>query len=96
MLIVSDDAFNQNERYRKIMVVHITSAKRLHGPYDWEVPLPRGTARLERSSVVKCAEIYTLWKEQIQGPAGTLSPLLMRQVDRALAITLSLPYDEPA
>ncbi len=91
MLIVSHDAFNQNDRYSKVMVVHVTTVKRLGGPYDWEVEFPRGTAGLERSGVVKCGEVYTLWKDQLQGPAGTVPRTLMRQVDQALAIALGLP-----
>ncbi len=93
MLIVSDDAFNRNERYSKVMVVHITSVQRLGGPYDWEVPLPRGTAGLKRASVAKCGEIYTLRKEQLEGSARTIPPAIMRQVDRALAVALSLPFE---
>jgi mRNA-degrading endonuclease toxin of MazEF toxin-antitoxin module len=92
MIIVSDDSFNQNERYPKVMVVHITSVKRLGGPYDWEVTIPRGTARLERSGIAKCSEIYTLWKEQFEGPSGTVSRAIMKKVDRALAVGLSLPF----
>jgi mRNA-degrading endonuclease toxin of MazEF toxin-antitoxin module len=92
MLVVSDDAFNRNERYRKVMVVHLTSVKRLGGALEWEVLLPRGAAGLPLASVVKCSEVYTLWKEQLQGPAATLAPAVMREVDRALSIALSLPY----
>lgn len=91
MLIVSDDLFNRNEHYPKVMVVHLTTVKRLSGPYDWEVPLPRGTAGLDRSSIVKCGEIYTVWKEQLEGPPGTVPLDIMAQVDRALAVALSLP-----
>jgi mRNA-degrading endonuclease toxin of MazEF toxin-antitoxin module len=91
MLIVSDDVFNENDRYPKVMVVHVTSVKRLGGPYDWEVDLPRGTAGLDRASIVKCGEIYTLWKEQLQGPVGTLPRAAMVQVDKALSIALGLP-----
>jgi mRNA-degrading endonuclease toxin of MazEF toxin-antitoxin module len=91
MLVVSDDAFNQNERYPKVMVVHLTSVKRLGGDFAWEVALPKGTAGLERASVVKCSEVYTLWKEQLQGPAATLPAAMMRQVDRALSTALGLP-----
>ena len=92
MLIVSDNAFNANERYPKVMVVHLTSVKRLGGPFDWEVDLPRGTAGMKQRSTIKCGEVYTLWKEQLQGPAGTVPPSLMRKVDRALAVALSLPF----
>ena len=90
MLIVSDDTFNRNERYPKVMVVHVTTVKRLGGPYDWEVELPRGTAGLTRPSIVKGGEIYTLWKEQLEGLVGTVPRSLMQQVDKALATSLSL------
>lgn len=91
MLVVSDDAFNENERYLKVMVVHLTSVERLGRDFDWEVALPKGTAGLRRASVVKCAEVYTLWKEQLQGPAATLPAEIMRRVNRALMIALGLP-----
>lgn len=91
MLVVSDDAFNRNQGYAKVMLVPVTSVQRTSGPYDWEVSIPRGVAGLERSSVAKCGEIHTLWKEHLDGLVGTLSPSIMRRVDRALAIALSLP-----
>lgn len=91
MLIVSDDVFNRNAHYPKVMVVHVTTVKRLGGPYDWEVDLPRGTAGLDRSSVAKCGEIYTVWKEQLEGPPNTMPREIMGRVDRALAVALSLP-----
>jgi mRNA interferase MazF len=94
MLVVSDDAFNRNDRYPKVMVVHVTSVKRMAGPYDWEVSLPRGTAGLERSSIAKCGEIYTLWKDQLKGTSGTVPPDIMKGIDRALAIALSLPVED--
>lgn len=92
MLIVSDDVFNGNPRYPKVMVVHLTSVKRAEGPFDWEVSVPRRTAGLERPSTVKCGEVYTLWKEQLQGTTGTLPKTLLQKVDRALAIALGLPF----
>jgi len=55
------------------------------------VALPKRTAGLPRASVVKCAEVYTLWKDQLQGPAATLPAADMRRVDRALAVALGLP-----
>lgn len=91
MLVVSDDAFNTNDKYPKVMVVHLTSVERPGRDFDWEVALPRGTAGLERASVIKCGEVYTLWKEQLEGPAATLPAALMRRVDSALAVALGLP-----
>jgi mRNA-degrading endonuclease toxin of MazEF toxin-antitoxin module len=91
MLIVSDDVFNRNPRYPKVMVVHLTSVRRVEGPFDWEVTVPKGTAGLQRPSTIKCAEVYTLWKDQLLGTLGTLPRATMEKVDRALAIALSLP-----
>jgi mRNA interferase MazF len=91
VLIVSDDVFNRNPRYPKVMVVHLTSVTRAEGPFDWEVTVPKGTPGLERPSTVKCAEVYTLWKEQLRGGAGALPRALMQKIDRALAISLGLP-----
>jgi mRNA-degrading endonuclease toxin of MazEF toxin-antitoxin module len=91
MLVVSDDAFNENERYPKVLVVHLTSVERLGRDFDWEVAVPKGTVGLRRAGVVKCAEVYTLWKEQLQGPAATLPAAVMARVDGALSIALGLP-----
>lgn len=90
MLVVSDDVFNGNERYPKVMAVHLTSADRPGRDYEWEVTLPKGTAGLGRASVVKCGEVYTLWKEDLEGPASTLPSAIMRRVDAALAVALGL------
>src|SRR5215831_19344197 len=90
-LVVSDDAFNANERYTKVMVVHLTTAERLGGPYDWEVEVPRGIARLPKKSIVKCAEIYTLFKAQIGELIGTLPRPYLERVEGALAVALGLP-----
>ncbi len=90
-VVVSADAFNQNDRYPKVMVVHLTSVRRTAGPYDWEVDVPRGAAGLPTASVVKCAEIYTLLKTHMVELAGTLPREYLARIDRALAISLGLP-----
>ena len=89
-LVVSDDTFNLNERYPKVMVVHLTSVRRAGGPYDWEVDLPRGTAGLDRSSVAKCGEVYTLRKEQLEDRSGAVPLERMGRIDRALGVALGL------
>lgn len=41
-LVVSNDAFNANQAYAKVLVVHLTTVRRPEGPYSWEVEVPRG------------------------------------------------------
>ena len=89
-LIVSNDAFNQNERYPKVMVVHLTSVRRAGEGYPWEVELPRGSAALGVASVAKCGEIYTLYKSHLETLCGTLGRDQMEHVDRALSTALSI------
>jgi mRNA-degrading endonuclease toxin of MazEF toxin-antitoxin module len=91
MVVVSHDAFNTNERYPKVLAVHVTSVRRPGGPFDWEIDVPRGVAGLQRASVIKCAEIYTLLKADLVTRAGTLPAKLIARVDRALALALALP-----
>jgi mRNA-degrading endonuclease toxin of MazEF toxin-antitoxin module len=90
-LVVSSDAFNRNDRYPKVLVVHLTSVPRAQGPFRWEVDVPRGTGGLPIGSVVKCAEIYTVLKTQLGEMVGTLPASYMARVDRALGIVLELP-----
>jgi mRNA-degrading endonuclease toxin of MazEF toxin-antitoxin module len=89
-LVVSVDAFNRNERYPKVMVVHLTTALRAGEPFRWEIEVPRGTAGLPAASVVKCNEVYTLLKTHLTAIAGTLPRPYVDRVDRALALTLGL------
>jgi mRNA-degrading endonuclease toxin of MazEF toxin-antitoxin module len=95
-LVISDDVFNANERYPKVMVVHLTSVQRPGGPYDWEVEVPRGIARLQKASVIKCGEIYTLLKAQLGDLVGTLPRAYLDRVDVALSLALGLPTGFPA
>ena len=89
-LVVSIDAFNGNERYPKVMVVHLTTAVRTGGPFRWEVDLPRGVAGLPAASTVKCGEVYTVLKRQLATLAGALPQPYLDRVDRALALTLGV------
>jgi mRNA-degrading endonuclease toxin of MazEF toxin-antitoxin module len=89
-LIVSNDAFNRNERYPKVMVVHLTSVRRAGEDYPWEVELPRGSAALPVASVAKCGEIYTLFKSHLEVAVGTLGREQMERIEQALATALAL------
>lgn len=89
-LIVSHEAFNRNERYPKVMVVHLTSVRRAEVAYPWEVDIPGGSGGLAVSSVANCGEIYTLLKSHLTEFSGALRVEPMERVDRALALALSL------
>lgn len=95
LLLVSHDAFNSNPRYPKILAVHLTSVRRSAEPYSWEVEIPKRAGGIPKPSVARCAEIYTLWKDQLDKRCGTLPPEIMARVNRALAVALALPSPDP-
>ncbi len=88
--MVSGDAFNANELYLKVLVVHLTSVHRPGGPYPWEVEIPKGVAGLPRSSTAKCAEVYTFFKSDLTGQVGTLPADKLAEVNSALSLALEL------
>jgi mRNA-degrading endonuclease toxin of MazEF toxin-antitoxin module len=88
--VVSVDAFNRNERYQKVMVVHLTTALRPGGSFRWEVGLPPGTAGLPAASTVKCNEVYTIFKSQLTMLVGALPSAHLDRVDRAIALALGV------
>jgi mRNA interferase MazF len=92
-LIVSDDTFNANEHYPRLLAVHLTTAQRAGGPYPWDVPVARGVAGLQLASTVKCAEVYTLAKTDLTGLIGALPRAHLDRVDAALALVLGLRLD---
>ncbi len=89
-LILSADAFNINERYPKVMAIHLTSLRRVGGPYPWEVELHRGEGGMPMGSIAKCGEIFTLLKEQFDSRVGMLTAARMHDIERALSVALSL------
>jgi mRNA-degrading endonuclease toxin of MazEF toxin-antitoxin module len=89
-LVVSTDAFNANETYSKILVVHLTTVRRAAGPYSWEVEVPRGVGGMPRASTAKCAEVYTLFKRDLEERIGTLPQEAMGRVDRAVCVALGV------
>lgn len=58
---------------------------------SWQVAIPRGVAGLPSPSTAKCAEIYTLWKDDLAEVVGTLPREYMSRVDAALGVALALP-----
>ena len=93
VVIVSHDVFNANERYPKVLLVHLTTTRRQGGPFEWEVEVRRGVAGLPESSTIKCAEVYTLLKVALDERIGTLPQGVVQRVDRALTVALGLAVD---
>jgi mRNA-degrading endonuclease toxin of MazEF toxin-antitoxin module len=86
-LIVSLDA--RNELANSVLAVPITTNLR---PAPTHVPLPAGQGGLLHDSVARCENVSYLHKSRLsRGPlAGSISPALMREVERCLLRSLGI------
>lgn len=60
------------------------------GPFAWEVAIGRAVGGMPRASTAKCAEVYTVFKHDLERRVGSLPPETMLLVDRAPGLVLGL------
>lgn len=90
-LIVSSDSFNIIGEYPRITVCPLTGAEHVPRRYDTDVFLKRRDSRLPKDSVVRCVEVYTVFRDVLVDRISSIPGSRMKEVDRALALYLSLP-----
>ena len=86
-LIISLDA--RNELSNSVLAVPITTNLR---PAPTHVLLPAGQGGLAHESMARCENVSYLHKSRLaRGPlAGTISPALMREIERSLLRSLGI------
>ena len=92
--MISGDPWNIVPAYPRVTVCPLTGAENVPRRYDTDVALKRREAGLAKDSVVRCVEVYTLFRDLLIERIGTLRAERMREVDRALALYLSLPFSD--
>ncbi len=88
VLVISGNAYNRS-RLATILVASVTSNTQL-ATMPGNVFLPTNVTGLPRDSVVNVTVLVTLNKTDLADQAGTLSPALMKDVDRGLRRVLEL------
>lgn len=87
VLIIQNEIGNRNSSYTIVATIRHDSHKFL----PVQVALSRGTAGLQKDSVIDCGHIATLHKNKLENYVGYLTDLQMHQVNKALKISLELP-----
>lgn len=84
-VIVSQDAFSANPRWRSVTVVPLTSAERWQRPSPTTVLFQAGEGNLPRACAALAHQMTTLDKSKIVTPAvGRLVPGRMAELEAAL------------
>jgi len=86
-VIVSNDTTNQ---HGSVLVAAPITSKTKNKKLAVNVYLPANDP-LPKEGLVLCAQIRTIAKERLDGYRMDLSPTQLREVERALALLLSLP-----
>ena len=86
-LVVSMDV--RNRLANDVIVVPLSTT---HRPAPTHVELPAGEGGLQDTSMAKCEQVTTLDKAfLLRGPfAGTISPSLMRDIEKAIQIAIGI------
>lgn len=91
-LVVSGDPWNLEPRYPRLTVCPLTGIENVPGRYDTDVVLRRRETNLKKDSVVRCVEIYTVFRDVLIERVARVPEKRMAQVERALCLYLSLPF----
>ncbi len=90
VLVVQSDDFNES-RIQTVVVAIITSNISLAAA-PGNVLCKKRQTRLSRDSVVNVSQLYTIDKQFLTERVGTLSPILMREVEDGLRLVLKLNH----
>ena len=84
-IVVSNNAFTANPRWRSVTVVPLTSAERWQRPSPTTVLFAADDSNLPKACAALAHQVTTLDKDKIVGPPiGTLTPAKMSQLEAAL------------
>ncbi len=90
-LVVSSDSFNVVASYPRVTLCPLTGAENVPRRYDTDVFLRQRDTGLPKDSVVRCVEIYTVFRRLLVARVSTLPGMTMKKVERAMALYLALP-----
>lgn len=90
VIIISHDAFNENENWHSIIVIPISTSIKQGQRGLSVVLLPKGTAGLAESSVALCHQITTLDRAKFTERVGTLSKKIILDIEAAIKVALAM------
>jgi mRNA interferase MazF len=88
VVLVSRDAINDHSAV--VLVCPLVDATSVHVPYPSDVAVQAPEAGLTADSLVMTGQLHAVARTQLVRQLGAMSAEVMREIDRALRITLDL------
>lgn len=89
-LVVSADSWNLETEYPRVTLCPLIGAEHVLHRYDTDVVLRRRETGLPKDSVVRCVEVYTIFRDLLLERVATVPGRRMLEVDHALRLYLAL------
>ena len=89
-LVVSSDVWNAVAAYPRISLCPLTGIENVLRRYDTDVILRKKETHLPKDSVVRCVEIYTVFRDVLVDRVARISEPKLREVDLALQTYLAV------
>ncbi len=80
VVVISHNIFNQNQNWRSIIIVPISTSEAQAKRGLTGVLIPQGTANLSKDSVALCHQVTTLDRAKFEGFIGTLPARIINEI----------------
>lgn len=84
---------NISNEYSPTIIVSLITSKTQTKKYVSNVPLPANESKLKKESTMLLNQIRTIDKKRLIKKISSLTPEKMKQVDKAIKISLDLDYN---
>jgi len=91
VVVISHDGFNQNQNWRSIIIVPISTSAAQAKRGLTAIFLPKGTGGLSHDSVALCHQVTTLDRAKLTTKIGELSTELLKEIEEGLKAAMNLP-----
>lgn len=90
VIVISHDGFNQNLRWRSIIVIPVSTSSAQARRGSTAILLPQGTGGLNQESVALCHQITTLDRAKLTEKIGELSNEWMGKIEEGVKAATDL------
>jgi mRNA interferase MazF len=90
VIVLSHDGFNQAPGWRSVIVVPVSTSATQAARGPTAIALPKGAGGLSKPSIALCHQITTLDRAKLSQRLGTLSHVLLDEIEEGIKAALDI------